>query len=121
MKTLAVLAAAATALVASTALAQSPSMAPAMAPAPMCLHSQDIDHTKAPNDRTVLIYMRDGKIWQSKLRTVCPQISFNGFSYDATPPEDLCPNVQIIRVIRTGTVCSMGPLEPYTPPPKSSM
>ena len=111
--------AAATALIATTALAQSP--ASQMAPAPLCLHSQDIDHTKAPDDRTVLIYMRSGKIWQSKLRGLCPQISFNGFSYDATPPDDLCPNVQIIRVIRSGAVCAMGPLEPYTPPPKSSM
>src|ERR1700685_1689572 len=112
MKNFAVLAAAATALVASTALAQSPEMSPAppMSPAPMCLHSQDIDHTKAPDDRTVLIYMRSGKIWQSKLRSVCPQISFNGFSFEATPPDDICPNVQIIRVIRSGSVCSMGPL-----------
>ena len=124
MKTLAILAAAATALVASTALAQSPAMAPAMAPpspAPLCLHSQDIDHTKAPDDRTILIYMRSGQIWQSKLRSLCPQISFNGFSFNATPPDDICPNVQIIRVIRSGSVCAMGPLEPYTPPPKSSM
>ena len=121
MKSLAVLAAAATALVASATLAQTPEMAPPPAAAPLCLHSQDIDHTKAPDDHTVLIYMRGGKIWQSKLRGLCPQISFNGFSYDATPPDDLCPNVQIIRVIRTGTMCSMGPLEPYTPPPKTSM
>ncbi len=121
MKTLAVIAAAATALACSTAFAQSPAMAPAMAPAPLCLHSQDIDHTKAPDDRTVLIYMRDGKIWRSQLRSPCPQISLNGFIYDATPPDDLCPNVQIIRVIHTGSVCSMGPLEPYIPPPKTNM
>lgn len=118
MKTLS-LVVAATALVASTAFAQEPAMTPSAAP--LCLHSQDIDHTRAPDDHTVLIYMRSGKIWQSKLRNLCPQISFNGFSYDATPPEDLCPNVQIIRVIHTGTMCSMGPLEPYTPPPKTSM
>ena len=122
MKSLVVLAAAATALAASTALAQSPAMAPPpAAPPPLCLHSQDIDHTKAPDDRTILIYMRGGKIWQSKLRGVCPQISFNGFSFEATPPDDICPNVQIIRVIRSGSVCAMGPLEPYIPPPKSSM
>ena len=120
MKSLAVLAAAATALVASAAFAQTP-MAPMTPAAPLCLHNQDIDHTKAPDDRTVLIYMRDGKIWQSKLRSLCPQISFNGFSFDATPPDDICPNVQIIRVIRSGSVCAMGPLEPYTPPPKTNM
>jgi len=56
MKSLAILAAAATALVASTAVAQTPPP-PADAP-PLCLHSQDIDHTKAPDDRTILIYMR---------------------------------------------------------------
>jgi hypothetical protein len=115
MKTL--ILAAAAALVASTAVAQSP----APAAPPLCLHSQDIDHTKAPDDRTILIYMRSGQIWQSKLRSICPQISFNGFAFDATPPDDICPNVQIIRVIRSGSVCAMGPLEPYTPPPKSSM
>ena len=121
MKSPAVLAAAATALIASTALAQAPPMVPAPAAPPLCLHSQDIDHTKAPDDRTILIYMRSGQIWQSKLRSLCPQISFNGFAFDATPPDDICPNVQIIHVIRSGSVCAMGPLEPYTPPPKSSM
>ena len=120
MKTLSLIIAA-TALVASTALAQSPAMDSAPSTAPLCLHSQDIDHTKAPDDHTILIYMRGGKIWQSKLRSLCPQISFNGFSFVATPPDDICPNVQIIRVIRSGSVCSMGPLEPYTPPPKTNM
>ncbi|MGD0142600.1 MAG: hypothetical protein ABSC92_05540 [Rhizomicrobium sp.] len=115
MRILAILAAAA-ALTASAALAQTP--APPASPG-LCLRSIDIDHTKSPNDHVVLFYMRDGKVWQSNLRNNCPELSFNGFIYVSTPPDDICPNVQMIRVIHSGAVCMMGPLEAYVPPPKS--
>ncbi len=83
----------------------------------VCLRSSWIDHTKAPDDRTILFYMRDHKVWVTHLRSLCPQLSFNGFAYVATPPDDICGNLQSIRVIRSGAVCMMGPIVPYTPPP----
>jgi hypothetical protein len=87
-------------------------------PAPktnVCLKTYLIDHTKSPDDRTVIFYMKDGSSYQSNLTGNCPELSINGFSYVATPPDDVCGNLQSIRVIRTGSVCLLGPLVQITP------
>jgi|SRR3954447_22404276 hypothetical protein len=87
-------------------------------PAPksnVCLKTYQIDHTKSPDDHTVIFYMRDGSAYQSNLTGNCPELSINGFSYVATPPSDVCGNLQSIRVIRTGSVCLLGPLVQITP------
>ena len=81
----------------------------------VCLKTYMIDHPKAPNDRTIVFYMKDGSAYQSSLPTLCPQLSINGFAYVATPPSDVCGNLQSIRVIRTGSVCMLGPLVQVTP------
>jgi hypothetical protein len=83
----------------------------------VCLRTYDVDHTKAPDDRTIIFYMKDRTAWITHLKSLCPQLTFNGFSYVATPPEDICGNLHAIRVIRSGSVCMMGPFEPYTSPP----
>jgi hypothetical protein len=80
-----------------------------------CLRTIDIDHTKTPDDRTILFTMKNGAVYQSTLPTACPQLSFNGFSYVATPPEQICGNLQTIRVIRSGSVCLLGPFVQITP------
>jgi hypothetical protein len=87
-------------------------------PAPksnVCLKTYLIDHTKSPDDHTILFTMKDGSVYQSNLTGNCPQLSINGFSYVATPPSDVCGNLQSIRVIRTGSVCLLGPLVQITP------
>lgn len=87
-------------------------------PAPktnVCIKTFQIDHTKSPNDRTVLFTMKDGSVYQSNLTGNCPELSINGFSYVATPPSDVCGNLQSIRVIRTGAVCLLGPLVQIAP------
>ncbi|HEY1962025.1 MAG TPA: hypothetical protein VGG69_06380 [Rhizomicrobium sp.] len=81
----------------------------------VCLKTYWIDHTKSPDDRTIVFYMKDGSAYQSSLPTLCPQLSVNGFAYVATPPSDVCGNMQTIRVIRTGSVCMLGPLVQITP------
>jgi hypothetical protein len=88
-------------------------------PGGACIYSRDIDHTRAPDDKTILFYMRDGMVYRSNLPQACSQLSFNGFAYGPIPPDEICGNLQMIRVIRTGNVCMMGPLMPYTPPTKS--
>ena len=82
----------------------------------VCLRSYWVDHTKVPNDRTIIFYMKDNKAWITHLKSLCPQLMINGFSYVATPPDDICGGLQAIQVVRSGTVCVMGPFEPYTPP-----
>src|SRR3954469_21647773 len=87
-------------------------------PAPksnVCLKTYLIDHTKSPDDRTIVFTMKDGSAYQSTLPTLCPQLSINGFAYVATPPSDVCGNLQTIRVIRTGSVCMLGPLVQVAP------
>lgn len=95
--------------------------APLAAPAtpPVCIRTLDIDRTKAPDNRTILFYMKDGKVWSTTLVSYCPELSFNGFVYGPTPPDNICGNMQTIRVIRSGAVCEMGPLIPVTPKPGS--
>ena len=88
-------------------------------PGGACIYGRDIDHTRAPDDKTIFFYMRDGKVFRSQLPQACPELSFNGFAYSPIPEDEICGNLQTIRVIRTGSVCMMGPLMPYTPPLKS--
>ncbi len=82
----------------------------------VCLRTFDISNTTTPNDKTILFHMRDGKIWRNDLRGTCSGISFNGFVYDVTPPDQICGNMQIIRVLKTHTVCALGP---FTQVPKA--
>jgi hypothetical protein len=96
-------------LAAPAAFAQAPSKPN------VCLKTYLIDHTKAPNDRTVIFYMKDGSAYQSTLMAQCPELRMNGFSYVATPPEDVCGGLQSIRVIRSGSVCLLGPFVQIAP------
>ena len=81
-------------------------------PPPLCLRSIDIDHTKTPNDHTILFFMKDGKVWSSTLRSDCPELVFNGFEYAPAPRDSICTNMQTIRVLKSGAVCEMGALVP---------
>jgi len=81
----------------------------------VCIRSTDIDHTKAPNDHTILFFMKDGKVWKTTLQSDCPELTVNGFQYGPTPPDNICGNAQTIRVLKSGAVCEMGPLLPANP------
>jgi hypothetical protein len=81
----------------------------------ICIRSYQIDHTKAQNDKTLIFYMKDGSQYQSMLTSTCPELSLYGFAYSPKPPDEICGNLQTIRVIRTGSVCLLGPLVPIGP------
>jgi len=82
---------------------------PAPSSSPVCLRGTDIKNTTTPDTRTILFKMNDGTIWRNDLKNDCPQLNFNGFAYVATPPDQICGNLQAIRVLRTGSVCLLGP------------
>ena len=82
---------------------------------PVCLRSIDIDHTKTPNNHTILFFMKDGKVWSGTLRSDCPELIFNGFEYRPTPRDNICANMQTIRVLKSGAICEIGPLAPAGP------
>ena len=92
----------------------SPAVAQNASP-PVCLRSIDIDHTKTPNDHTILFLMKDGKVWSTTLRSDCPELIFNGFEYAPTPRDNICANMQTIRVLKSGAICEIGPLLPVGP------
>ncbi|HSM94864.1 MAG TPA: hypothetical protein VLT91_02390 [Rhizomicrobium sp.] len=83
----------------------------------ICLRSQDISNTTTPDDKTILFHMRGGKVWRNDLRGTCSGLRFHGFIYTATPPDQICGNLQIIRVLRTHAVCSLGPFTEVTKAP----
>lgn len=96
-------------------LASVPAFSEPAQPGTVCIRTLDIDHTKAPDNRTVLFFMKDGKEWSTTLTSYCPELGFNGFVYGPTPPDNICGNMQTIRVIKSGAICEMGPLVPVTP------
>jgi hypothetical protein len=86
-------------------------------PAPRCLRTIDIQNTTTPNDRTILFHMNNGKVYRNDLRNACSGLTFNGFAYDVTPPNEICGNLQIIHVLHTHATCALGD---FTEVPKGS-
>jgi hypothetical protein len=102
------------AFTATAAHAQSPSGS-----ANTCIMSHDVHDTTSPDDRTIIFRMYSGAEYKTTLKQVCPQLSFHGFAYSPAPPDEICGGVQTIKVIGSPQSCIMGPIELYTPPPKS--
>jgi len=111
--------AAALAVLLGTAAQGQPAAAPDTAAKQVCIYTWQIDHTTVPDSRTILFHMRSGKIWKNSLLGDCFDLKFYGFIYAPAPPDQICGNMQTIRVLRTGSVCLMGAFTPYTPPPKA--
>ena len=92
----------------------------------VCIQTYAIDHTSVPDDSTILFYMKGGKVWKNSLPYRCPDLKFEGGFQYTTDINELCSNVQTIRVIeqgggpRLGAVCALGEFTPYTPPAKSA-
>jgi hypothetical protein len=101
------------AFVSLLALAAPPCFAEGM----VCLQLSSIEHTEVVDDRTILFHMRDGSHYRNVLPARCPGLKFeDGFSY-ATSIDQLCSNVEIIRVLRRGTSCGLGAFEKLGPGP----
>jgi hypothetical protein len=94
----------------AAALALGAAVPLAVSAEPVCLQVNRIDHTKVVNPRTIDFYMRGGQIWRNHLRGFCAGLGFEGFEY-ATSTDDICENLQTIRVLRGGSVCSLGEFE----------
>ncbi|HLG89761.1 MAG TPA: DUF6491 family protein [Alphaproteobacteria bacterium] len=92
----------------------------------VCIQTYQIDHTTIPDDNTILFYMKGGKIWKNTLPYRCPDLKFQGGFQYTTDINEICSNLQTIRVINQGggpflgSVCQLGEFTPYTPPPKPS-
>jgi hypothetical protein len=82
------------------------SVVPASA-APICLRTYLIDRTKVIDAKTVDFRMRDGTVYRNVLRNSCPGLLFNGFVY-VVRADEVCDNLQSIRVLQTPDVCLLG-------------
>lgn len=92
---------------------------PAMA-GQTCLQSILIDHTSVKDSKTILFYMKDGKIYSNTLRNSCPGLNFHGFVMDIQGGNNtICDNQQSIHVLETHDACMLGAFTPYTAPAKA--
>lgn len=88
-------------------------------PPAVCLWTYQIDHTKYVQPRTLLFYMRGGKVWQNTMLNDCTGLNFNGFAY-VTRDGKICSNMQSIIVLQSHQLCMLGDFTPYTAPAKAA-
>jgi uncharacterized iron-regulated membrane protein len=86
--------------------------APTAAPANVCLNVRDIQRTEVQDDRTILFHMRNGKVWQNRLRQLCPMLKTSPWAQVLHGGDQVCANQQFIHVIQTGNTCSLGEFTP---------
>jgi hypothetical protein len=79
---------------------------------PICLASYNIDHTRVPNDSTIMFYMRDRTVWKNTLAQPCFGLALDtrGFTYSATDPgsDTICSNLMTLRTNTEGNICQLG-------------
>ncbi len=102
-------------LLLGTAAAQAADNAMSEGSVPVCLRVNEIKSTNSPDPHTILFHMINGKTWKNTLVNECNGLQFNGFSYMAANDE-VCANMQSIRVNQSGNICMLGAFTPYTPP-----
>ncbi len=83
---------------------------------PSCINVAFIDHTRVLDDNTILFFLRGGQTVKNSLDGRCFGLrnSTRGFTYVAQNDE-VCGNMQSIRVNDTGSICLLGPFSPYEP------
>ena len=92
--------------------------APALAAGPICLSTRDMRQTTPQDDGTaILFHMRDGSVWRNDLHGRCPDLKYDGFVWNLrNPSEAVCENEQVLRVLRSGEICTLGKFTQIAPP-----
>ena len=77
--------------------------------ADICLRTRDIVSTDSKDGKTLVFKMRDGRTLVNHLKGICPDLKFDGFSWVIRGgTEEVCENMQSLRVLRSGQVCVLG-------------
>ncbi len=79
--------------------------------AAVCLNARNIQRTEIQDDRTILFHMRDGKVWQNRLRQICPMLKTSSYT-QVLHNDQVCSNQQFIHVTQTGDTCALGDFTP---------
>ncbi len=82
----------------------------------VCLRAEEIDHTHVLNDRQVLFYMKDRKIWLNTLQGRCVTLPVQEGFVMGSGFSEFCANAQAIHVVNTRETCSLGEFTPYEKP-----
>lgn len=87
----------------------------------ICLKTYLIDRTTVVDSKTIDFRMRDGTVYRNVLLSPCRGLNFDGFVYTVRADE-ICDNLQSIRVLRSGQVCLLGAFTklPPAPPPAAT-
>ena len=107
-------------ILAVASLALLPITAPASAASNVCISTRDIlDQTVQDKGKAILFKMRDGTQWRNTLKGACPDLVFDGFAWTLRDPnQEVCENMQTLRVLHSGQICMLGKFDKVTPAPK---
>ena len=73
-----------------------------------CLETRDIVSARSDDGKVMKFQMRNGQTYINHLQGVCPDLKFNGFVWTIQGPEQVCENMQSLRVLQSGQVCVLG-------------
>jgi hypothetical protein len=82
----------------------------------VCIDATEIDHTHVLNNRQVLFYMKDRKVWLNTLRNTCTTLPIQEAFVLPTGFSTFCSNAQSITVLNTRQVCLLGEFTKYQKP-----
>ncbi|HET7085687.1 MAG TPA: hypothetical protein VFI23_13000 [Rhizomicrobium sp.] len=94
-----------TIIIAATALLVTASSASAN----ICVRSRDIYSTDSKDGKLLTVKMKDGRVLVNHLQGICPDLRYDGFVWVLRGgDEDICENMQSLRVLRSGQTCLLG-------------
>lgn len=76
-----------------------------------CLRVQHIKNTEAPDGKTLIVTMNNGKVWHNRLQGTCSELKFDGFVW-VTHDDQVCDNLNTLHVIDSGQICQLGVFVP---------
>ena len=82
----------------------------------VCLDATEIDHTHVLNNRQVLFYMKNRKVWLNTLNNTCTTLPYQEGFVLPTGFSTFCSNSQTITVVNTRQICQLGEFTPYQKP-----
>ena len=94
-------------------------------PRTTCIRGYEIDPTvnpETPDDRTIIFHMRNGDVWRNDLVNTCPGLRLSGgYNFTPTNPgtDEICSNLQSIRLKSNGFICMLGDFTRLPSKPKS--
>jgi hypothetical protein len=80
----------------------------------LCLPEENLRSASSSDGKTLVMRMRDGKVWSSRLKGDCPSLKFNGFVWLMHDPQGICEDSQSLQVLQSGQICILGKFLPLS-------